>query len=140
MLAKMKEKKAHFPPLVGIQTYTPTVEMSVASPQEAENQCTSISSYTKLGNKPKGLWTILYQYLLIHVHGCSSHNSQELKKEVFQKTKILTRSKYFLYISLYFFPSHMQFVLLRTFRNEADDIAKINMKMIAVEKYWYQYW
>lgn len=27
----------------------------------------------------------------------------------------------------------MQFVLLRTFRNEADDIAKIKIKMIAVE-------
>lgn len=54
---------------------------------------------------------------------------------MFQKTKILTRSKYFLYTSLIFFPSHMQFVLLRTFRNEADDIAKINMKMIAVEEY-----
>lgn len=48
--------------------------------------------------------------------------------------KILIKSKYFLYINLYCFLSHMQFVLSRTLRNEAVAIAKINMKMIVVKE------
>lgn len=61
--------------------------------------------------------------------------SQELKKRDVSKDKNINKKQIFPLHKPYFFPSHMQFFLLRTFRNEADDIAKINMKMIAVEEY-----
>lgn len=133
-LTRTKEKKAHFSLLVGIQTCTATVEMSVASLQEAENQCTSISSYRKLGNKPKGLWTILQWYLLIHVHGCSSHNSQKLKKRDVSKDKNINKKQIFPLHKLLLFFFTYAISSLRTLRNEADDIAKINIKMIAAEE------
>jgi hypothetical protein len=50
MLVKMWSKGNTPPLLVGMQTYTDTMEIDMAVPQKFSNQSTSRSSYTTLGH------------------------------------------------------------------------------------------
>lgn len=53
-------------------TFTATVEIDVAVPQEAENRYTSGSSYNTLVLKPKEINILLQRYFFIHVYCCYS--------------------------------------------------------------------
>ena len=68
-------KKNTPPLLVGVQTCTATVEISIAVSHKIRNQSTSRSSGNTLGNIPKG-YTIMPQgHLLNNVHSIIIHNS-----------------------------------------------------------------
>lgn len=79
MLARILGERNTYSLLIGVQTGTATVEINVEVPPKARNR-PSRFSYTTLGHIPKGLSISLQRYMLIHVHWCSIHNSQELKQ------------------------------------------------------------
>ena len=54
--------------LIGVQTFTATLEISVAVSQKTENQPTSGPSNIILGHIPKGCSLIPQGHLLYHVH------------------------------------------------------------------------
>ena len=54
MLERMWSERNTPPLLVGVQTYTATLEVSVAVPQKTGNQPTSRPRYTTLGHIHKG--------------------------------------------------------------------------------------
>jgi hypothetical protein len=68
MLARMWIKGNIHPLLVGVQTCTVTMEISVVIPQEAGSRSTSRSSYTTLGYIPKGHIILPQKHLYDHVH------------------------------------------------------------------------
>ena len=70
MLERMWSKGNTCPVLVGMQTYTATLEISIAVSQKIENQFISRPSNTTLGHIPKGYLIILQGNLLNYV--CSS--------------------------------------------------------------------
>ena len=80
MLVRMLGEGNTYLFLVGVQTGTVTVEISVDVSQEAENQSASRSSYTTLGHIPKGLYVLQQTYLLIQVHCCSIYHSQKFER------------------------------------------------------------
>lgn len=63
---------------VGVQTCTPTMEISVSIPQKPGDRSASNSSYITFGHILKGLCIILKRHLLIHAHQCPIH-SQKLE-------------------------------------------------------------
>lgn len=68
MLARLWSKGYSYPLQMEMQTYTTTVEISAAVPQEAGNRATSRSSYTTPGYISKGYFILLQRHLLKHVH------------------------------------------------------------------------
>lgn len=62
--------------LVGIQTFTDTMEINAVVPQENKDCSTSISSYTALKYIPKEYVILLQRYLLKLVHCFTLNNSQ----------------------------------------------------------------
>lgn len=65
--------------LVGAQTGAATMEISAKFLQRTKNSCTMWSSRITSDHIPKGLHFLLQRYLVIHVHQCFSHNSQEME-------------------------------------------------------------
>jgi hypothetical protein len=63
--------------MVGVQTGTTTMEISVDVLQNTENRSTTCSSYTALEHNPKDF--ISYYRVYIHVYCCSIHNNQEVE-------------------------------------------------------------
>ena len=78
MMVRIQSNWNTFLLVVGLQTYTATIEItiSVVVPQEAGNSSTTRSSYTNLGHLPKGLYILLQSELLVHVHCCSVHTAR----------------------------------------------------------------
>lgn len=68
MLARIWSKGNTPPLLVGIQTFTTTMEISMVVPQKDGNQSTSRSSYTTLRHKPKRCLILPQENLLNHVY------------------------------------------------------------------------
>ena len=73
------EKRNIYSLLVGMQSCTDTMEISIVVPQEAGNRSTSRFSYITLGHIVKGFYMLLQRYLLIPVPYCSIHNNQNLE-------------------------------------------------------------
>lgn len=65
--------------LVVVQTGAATMEIRLAVLSKDKNQFTLRSSYTILGHTPKGLYILVWEYLLICVHCCSIHNNLNLE-------------------------------------------------------------
>lgn len=75
---KCAEKNYFF--IAGVeQTRTDTVEMLVEVSQSAENQPIQDPAIPSLEHIPKGAYTLLERYLLLHVHCFSVHNRQKMK-------------------------------------------------------------
>ena len=77
--AKMWSKGNIHPLLVGMQTCTVIMEISVMVSWEYRNKSTSKSIYTTLGYMPKGCFILLKRHLLNHVHCCFIHNREKLE-------------------------------------------------------------
>ena len=75
MMYRMQGKKNIPPLLVGMQTYTSTVEIITIISPKIRNQFTSRLRNTTLGNMPKGCTLIPQGYLLNCVYSCIIHNS-----------------------------------------------------------------
>jgi hypothetical protein len=67
------------PLLVGVETCTDTMEISVAFTQEDENISTARTSYNTLGHKPKICFILQLRHLFNHVHCCFTQNSNFLE-------------------------------------------------------------
>ena len=78
----MLNKGSTPPLLVGVQTYTAALEISMAVSQEIGNQLTSRLSNTTLGHIPKGCTLIPQGHLLNYVHSSIICDSQNLEKKL----------------------------------------------------------
>jgi hypothetical protein len=65
--------------LVGLQTSTAAMGISMAIPQKIGNASTLRPSYTTLGHIPKGWYTLPQGHLLNYVHATFSCNRQKLE-------------------------------------------------------------
>ena len=79
MLERMWSTGNTPPLLVGIQTCTAALKISMAVSHKIENQSTSRPNNTTLGHIPKGYTLISQRYLFNYVHRSIIHNSQNLK-------------------------------------------------------------
>ena len=79
MLERMWREGNSHPLLVGMQTCTANVEISVAVSQETGSQPPSRPSNSTLGNLPKRCPIILQKYLFNYVHSSTICNSQNLE-------------------------------------------------------------
>ena len=79
MLERMWSNRNTPPLLVGMQTYTTTLEISMEISQKIGNQPTSGHSNTTLGHIPKNFSIILQGHLFNYVHSSTICNSQKLE-------------------------------------------------------------
>ena len=71
MLARSWSRGNISPLLVGVQTCTAIMEISVMVPQEGSNQATSRTGYTSF--KPKGCLILLQSHLLNYIYYCARY-------------------------------------------------------------------
>lgn len=80
MLARMRRKRNTPPLLVGLQTGTTILEISLEVPQKIGHWTTWGSSYTSLGHIPKWCPNIFKRHVLHYVHRSLIYNSQKLER------------------------------------------------------------
>ena len=79
MLERIWSKGNTHPLLVGMQTCTTTLEISMTVSQKIGNQPTACPSNTTLEYKPRKCSTILQGHLFSNVHSSIIHSSQNLE-------------------------------------------------------------
>ena len=79
MLERKWSKGITPPLLVGMQTCTTTLEISMAVSQKIGTQSTSRPSNITPGHIPKGCTIIQQRHLLNYVHSSIVHNNQNLE-------------------------------------------------------------
>ena len=80
MLQRMWGKGNAPPLLMGVQTCTATLEISVTISQKIRKQSTSRPSNITFGYIPEGCSIIPQGHVLNYVHSCIIHNSQNWKQ------------------------------------------------------------
>ena len=80
MLERMQSKGNTLALLMGMQTCSITLEISMAVSRKIGNQPTSGSSNITLGHIPKGCSIILQEHLFNYVHSSIVYNNQTWKQ------------------------------------------------------------
>lgn len=80
MLARMWRKRNTPPLLVGLQTGTTILKISLEVPQKIGHWTAWGSSYTSLGHIPKRCSNIQQRHMLHYVHSSLIYNSQKLER------------------------------------------------------------
>lgn len=80
MLVRIWGKRNPYPLLVGAQTLSASMGISMVFPQKAENKSTKRSSYTVLAYTQKTSSNNRHTYLLIYANCCSTHNCPKLRQ------------------------------------------------------------
>jgi len=80
MLARMWRKRNISPLLVGLQTGTTTLKISVVIPQKIGHSTTWGPRYTSPGHIPKWCSKIQQRNMLHYVHSSFIHNSQKVER------------------------------------------------------------
>lgn len=79
MLARIHIKMNTYPLLVGVQTYTTTMERIVVVFGRMRTSLPEDPSISPLDMYPKGCFILPQRYLINFIHCCFIHNSQKLK-------------------------------------------------------------
>jgi len=80
MLVRMWRKRNIPPFLVGLQTGTTILEISLEVPHKTGHWTTWGPSYTSLGNIPKRCSSIYQRHMLHYLHSSLVYNSQKLER------------------------------------------------------------